>query len=286
MTLSLVLAGSACISWDSGWGDIPGPAGEDEVAPLLARAGQWARQADSAERLEVVVATYEAALRREPDNLEALSNLAMYRTLLGAGYREGADDKGEQYRAAIRYAERIMYRNPEFRRRVEQGQDVWDAAAVLTAAEADGMGWWTTAMFYYFKECVPGVLKIFNNRWIGRNKQIMDRLDTVAPKWHGGANYFNYGIYYLALPESVGGDMTRSARYLERARTLRPDRLLVPWGRAKYYHYKRGDRRGFERDLRWVLARDVRSPTVDPYPWNVYFQREARQLLRDADRLF
>jgi len=49
---------------------------------------------------------------------------------------------------------------------------------------------------------------------------------------------------------------------------------------------ERGDRASFERELRWVLAQDPRKTTGDPYPWNVYFQREACQLLAAADAIF
>jgi len=91
----------------------------------------------------------------------------------------------------------------------------------------------------------------------------------------------------LALPESVGGDMKRSASRFERARrSSGAKRLLIPWGRAKYFHRKRGDRASFTRELRWVLAQDPRAQTGDPYPWNLYFQREARQLLASVDVLF
>lgn len=283
----VLLALGGCISWDAGWTNVPpGEGARETVDALLRRAESQVAAADTTARLEAVIATFEAVLRIEPDHPEALGKLAMYHTLLGAGHRESRGDKQAQYRQALRLGERLMYRNPRFKALVDRGEEVWDASRVLTAEEADGMGWWSTAMFYYFKECVPDIFKIFNNRWVRRNKQIMDRLSAVAPGWHGGANEFNLGIYYLALPESVGGDMKKSARYLARAENRRPDRLLVKWGRAKYFHYKRGDRDGFRRDLEWVLAQDPRVDTGDPYPWNVYFQRDARAMLGQIDELF
>jgi tetratricopeptide (TPR) repeat protein len=275
------------MSWDSGWTDLERPEKKGDVAPLMERARTQIHEADTRARLVALTETLEAALELDPDNREALADLAQFHTLLGTGYTEDTGDKEHHYRAAIRYSERLMYRNPEFRKLVDAGETVWDASRVLTVAEADGMGWWTTAVFYYFKECVADVLKIFSIKWIKRNRKVMLRLREVAPGWNRGANDFNFGIYYLAVPEAAGGDMEKSARYFKRALALGgPKRLLVRWGRGKYYHVKRGDRASFEADLRWVLAQDPRADTGDPYPWNVYFQREARALLAEADGIF
>jgi hypothetical protein len=127
---------------------------------------------------------------------------------------------------------------------------------------------------------------MFNSRWIKRNKTFMDRIEAVDPNWKGGANYFNLGIYYLALPKSFGGDLKKSAEYLRKAESAGPDRLLIPWGRAKYYYYHQKNRQGFEKDLKWVLTQDPRRATGDTYPWNVYFQAQARELLASIDDLF
>ena len=90
----------------------------------------------------------------------------------------------------------------------------------------------------------------------------------------------------IAIPEEFGGDRQRSAEYLEIATETGPNRLLFPWGRAKYYYYTQGNRSGFESDLEWVLAQDPHAPTGDGFPWNVYFQSQARELLGAVDQLF
>jgi hypothetical protein len=97
--------------------------------------------------------------------------------------------------------------------------------------------------------------------------------------------YFSRGIYYLALPKFAGGDRELSARLLSKAREVAPDSLLIPWGRAKYFCFETHDREGFVKDLQWVLAQDPHGGT-NPYSWNVYFQRDARELLDRVDRLF
>jgi tetratricopeptide (TPR) repeat protein len=283
----LAVVSSGCLAtWESGWVGAPqrGTAAGD-AARLLEKAHRFERDAGDAAGLLAAIAAFERVLEVDPGHPEALARAAQYYLLYGTGYAQETDEKGRYFRAGIRLSERLMARNAAFKQLVDEGATVWDASHALTAKEADAMGWWTTGVFYYFKECVADSAKLFSHKWLVRNKQVMDQLDRVAPRWHSGANYFNYGIYYLALPEAVGGSMKRSAEYLEKAAALDRARLLVPWGRAKYFHRKRKDADAYRKDLEWVLAQDPRRPTVDGYAWNSYFQREARVLLPLADEL-
>jgi tetratricopeptide (TPR) repeat protein len=282
----LSLGAAACVSWEEGWKDLPDPAREGDVAPLLEKARQQTQNAGDRKRLAAVIASYEAVLAIDPRHRDALANLAQYHILMGTGYSQSSDDKEQHFTTAIRYSERLMYLNPKFKSLVDRGETVWDSSRVLGKEDADAMGWWTTGVFYYFKECISDAMKIFNVKWVKRTKQVMERIAAVAPEWNGGANDFNLGIYYLAVPESLGGDMEKAAESFNKARAAGPDRLLIPWGRAKYYHYKKGDRTAFKKDLDWVMGRDPRDQTGDPYPWNVYFQNEARTLLASIDDLF
>ena len=266
--------------------DTAKPSRQGDVDVLLEEADTLTREADSREKVVALVALYETVLAIDPENRQALVGLARYHVLLGAGYSDDVEQKKQHFAAAITYSERVMYLNEDFRTRVAAGDALWDASDVLTADDVDGMGWWSTAVFYYFKECIPDAYKIFNAKWINRNKIFMERIEAVASDWESGANYFNLGIYYLAIPEEFGGDRQKSAEYLEIATETGPNRLLFPWGRAKYYYYTQGNRSGFESDLEWVLAQDPHAPTGDGFPWNVYFQSQARELLGAVDQLF
>lgn len=259
---------------------------KDGVKSLLAKAEEQTQTADTREKVLTLIGTYESILEVDPEHLQALSNVAQYHILLGTGYSDKVALKKQHFRQAITYSERIMYLNSAFKARVNAGQTLWEASEILTKSEADGMGWWTTAVFYYFKECIPDAFKIFNSRWVKRNKIFMDRIEAVDPTWKDGANYFNLGIYYLALPKSLGGDLSKSAEYLVKAKSAGPQRLLIPWGRAKYYYYNQKNRQGFEKDLEWVLSQEPHRPTGDTYPWNIYFQAQARDLLASIDDLF
>lgn len=283
---ALCFAATGCMTLESTPTSAEAPSRMGDADALLESADKLTQEADSRDKLERLISIYETVVEIDPANRTALADLAEYHTLLGAGYSDSVEQKKQHFRAAVAYSERLMYLNEDFRRRVTAGETTWEASDALTAEDADGMGWWSTAVLYYFEEGVPDVYKIFNAKWVTRCKIFLDRIDAVAPDWQLGANYFNLGIYYLAVPEEFGGDRELSYRYLVKASAAGPDRLLVPWGRAKYYYYTQNNREGFESDLQWVLAQDPRAPTGDGFPWAVYFRAQAEELLSSADALF
>jgi hypothetical protein len=284
--VALVLGVTGCISWERGWGTTRRPTtGATSLDTLLERARVQTARAYDRDGLLALMGTYEEILAVDPAHPAALGYLAQYGLLLGTAYAKSGKEKERSFQRALGYSERLLCRNRRFCERVAAGKETWEARESLTRDDADGMGWWATAIFYYFREGVPNIAKGVNIRWIARAKLVMDRLNEVAPEWNGGANLFTYGLYYTALPAAFGGDMKRAAGYFERAQAAGPRRLLVRWGRAKYHHTKAKDRGAFRRDLEWVLRVDPKT-TTELFPWAVQFRREARQLLASADPLF
>ena len=72
--------------------------------------------------------------------------------------------------------------------------------------------------------------------------------------------------------------MKKSSEYYNKADEVGAEWLYVRFFRAKFLHAKTGDREAFRKDLEWVLAQDPHK-ALSPYPWNVYFQREAKKML-------
>ena len=107
----------------------------------------------------------------------------------------------------------------------------------------------------------------------------------IDPDWGGGAIYFTWGVYYLSIPEAVGGDRTLSAEYFDKAITTGPDWLLNHWGRAKYFHVKMRNPNEFKEDLTWVLAQDI-AEAPGHFAWNAYFQEDAKDMLDRFDDYF
>jgi tetratricopeptide (TPR) repeat protein len=276
---------TGCASWKPGWSDLPDSLPPGGGAAALSRGQKLFAKADNRAGLAAAIDAYEAGLRQAPQSYPLLTALCEAYVLDSAAYAESKKEKKQQYRTGIAYCERALYTNDEFRRRIEEETPAEQALQALTLAEADAMLFWVTGISYYFKECMGGLARIRSYRLIRRSETMLAHLNGLEPDYADGAVYFSRGIYYLALPKIAGGDRVLSAQLLTKAREVAPDSLLIPWGRAKYYHFETGNRTAFEEDLRWVLEQDPHAGT-NPYAWNVYFQRDAQQLLDDVDRLF
>ncbi len=283
----LVLVASlaaGCMSWKRGWELAPTEPTSADVESLRDRAARLAREADSRESLIEAVEAYETIVAAEPDDLDALTQLSQYYCLLGAAYAESVSEKRDRYRSAIQYAERAIYTNDEFREALVGGASFEEALHVLSGEQLQAVFYWINAVSYYFKECLPRPAYVFNVGWM---RTVSDAIAVLLEKhrdWGEGAVYFAAGVYYLGLPERLGGSMETSAEYFEKAIDLGPKSLLHRWGRAKYFATKAGDEQLMESDLQWVVAQDPHQSENPPYPWNVYFQRDAREMLRDAGK--
>ena len=107
----------------------------------------------------------------------------------------------------------------------------------------------------------------------------------LDPAYEHGAVPCSLAVYVIGRPASAGRDLERSAELLAQSIADAPTSLLARWGRAKYLHVRTGDRAAFRQDLEWVLAQDP-AQAESPRRWNVYFQRDARDLLGRIESLF
>lgn len=294
---SVVAAGfvcAGCMSWTPGWKAPVPPRGAGEVEAALQRADALFEVADDAAQLRAAIAAYDTALQALPVGSDGrlpvaaarpLTQLAEAHVLFGAAYAQGKPEKARSYITGIRYAEQAMACVPAFRRRVEAGASISEAVAELGREQMRPMLFWVTGVSFYFKECLRAPSHLWNFRWMLRTREVMTRMMEVDPEAEHGAVPFSLAIYYLGLPKSAGGDLGRSAELLAQAEAQAPGALLTRWGRAKYLYVRTGDRAGFQRDLEWVLAQDPRREDGQ-YRWNVYFQRDAREMLSRIDRWF
>ena len=228
---------------------------------------------------------FTALLNRIHPILRLSVGAAEYSCLMGAAYSESRREKAQLYMDAVLLSERALFNNSEFAAEIRSGETRDKAARVLGADDLEAMHFWVTALSYYFKECVNPLRMPFNMKWMDRSTAFLERMQEIDPDWNYGAAHFALGIYYLALPSFAGGDMELSRQSMDKAIEVAPNSLLARWGRAKYFFEKTGDRAGFVEDLEWVLAQDPRAAS-SPYPWNVYFQRDAKEMLDNVDRIF
>lgn len=278
-----LLAG--CFSWQPEWGSPAAPAVVRDERELQERARELFDRADDRHALERAIQAQEELHRAKPTDRQVLALLANQYILFGAAYAVDSSEREQAYRTAMQLAARALYQNPEFRRQIDAGKDLWEAAETLQPEDLDAMGFWVTALFYWYKDCQGGLGQLINFRWIRRARLVMERMTQLDPEWGHGLLHFTWGIYYLAIPEAVGGDRSLSEDYFRRASASGPTWLQHRWGRGRYFHVKMGNKALCRQDLEWVLAQDVHQ-AGGPYAWRAYIQRDARELLADLDRHF
>jgi hypothetical protein len=278
----LILGLASCASFNPGWNYTVEKDGETDSYVLLNEAFQIEENAGSAEEVEALIDKLKEAEKADPDNYLTLWKIGNYHILMGAAYAEKRKDKKYHYREAIKYCEKAMCTNETFNAEVTGGVELTDAIGKLTLNEIDAMGYWYTARFYYFAEVLRPMGRVINTRIVIDNNKMIERIDELDRTWAGGGNYFSRGLYYISIPKKFGGSRERSNDEFATAIEVGPDYLVNRWGRAKYLYQLTGDQAGFITDLEWVIEQDPHE-AGNPYPWNVYFQEDARKMLADSE---
>ena len=274
-----------CATWEKGWEKkLPGTAVGDTKG-LIDQANRQISSADAKAKVEALIRTYEAVLKIDPDNYEALWGLGRYYLLLGIAYSRDIEVKKANFVKSAQSCERAMYTDARFKKRIDQGKDVWSACEVLGRKGIEALYYWYSATGFMWKDCFSAIEKVIHLHWPARLKTVLDRMMVIDPQWGGGHPYFGLATYYSVVPSLFGGDMDKASAYFEKAEQAGPNWLYIKWGKAKIYHVKRKDRESFIKDLQWVIDQDP-AKADSPYPWNIYFQRDANEMIRHADLYF
>jgi len=280
-----VCMSAGCMMWHPQWPDLSTASTQTNASVRLEEATRLGLRADSRSSIADAVAAYQALLDIDPENYQAFVNLAQLHLLLGDGYATSISEKRAFFQKAMVYAEGAMFTNPSFRQNIQRGETTWEACRVLSVREMEAMLFWVNSVFYSYKEGQGFIGQVINFRWIQRAKQVMERMTTIDPDWGGGILHFTWGIYFLSIPERMGGDRKKSAEFFKKAIEIGPRELIHRWGRAKYYHVKMKNPQGFRDDLAWVLSQEVRQSPGNT-AWNTFFVRDARRLFDTMDRYF
>ena len=256
-----------------------------EKQSLHQKAENLEKTAAERESVLQLIDVYAQISKLEPHNYKALWKTGNYHILMGAAYALNKAEKKKHYNETIKYCEKAMMLHQGFRQKVEKGAAIWEAIDQLDVNYTDAMGYWYTARFYYFKECLSAIGRMFNTKMVLNNNPVIARIDKLDPNWAGGGNFLSRAIYFIAVPEKFGGSKIKAADELEKAIKAGPDYLVNRWGRARYLHSLTGNKNGYVEDLNWVLAQDPKN-SGNTYPWNVYFQRQSEEMLKNVDNLF
>lgn len=281
LVIALSLGGAAslpALTWVPGWDVVPAARALPDRAADRTEARRLGEAIDSPESARAAIAAWEAIAAGQPDQPEAWIELATLRLLEGAAYRQRAKDRLTCYVAALQDCERAMATNPEFLRRIRQGEKPWEAVGALGPREMGAMNFWSTGVFYIFRDCLGLLGRIRHVRLMDGAKAMLVRMDAIDPSWEDYVSTFSWGIYYLAMPPSRGGDRVRARECFAAAVAHGTHRTLPLWGRAKYFSLARGETAAARADLALVVARDL-DGLGGNRSWNRYFKNEAVALL-------
>ena len=279
----LLLSGCATArkaSWTPGWAGPTVATARPVGAADRARAQQLGDAVDSADTARAAIQAWEAVVAAQPGDAEAWTEIGILRLLEGAAFRQSGPERLVSYHAALQACERAMATNPDFLRHVQAGQTTAQAAAALGAREMAAMQFWSTGVFYIFRDCLGLYGRIVNFRLMDSAKAMLVRMDEVDPAWEEYATTFSWGIYYLAMPSSRGGDKAKARECFDRAVRLGEHRLLPRWGRGKYFYAAVGEHAAARADLEAVVARELQGLAGNA-SWNRYFKAEAARLLAE-----
>ncbi len=274
----IILTIESCVSFKSGYYEFNEKISSDNIDKLLNEAHKIETTASSADEVLKLIDAFKMIENADPYHYHALWKIGNYNILMGAAYSKNTKDKKFYYREAIKYCEKAMCTNQAFSSEVKKGTEITDACNKLTIDEIDAMGYWYTARFYYFKECMRPVGRIINTKIPIQNNIMIERIDELDPNWAGGGNYFSRALYYLSVPDKFGGSKQRAKEEFNKAVEVGPNYLVNRWGRAKYYYHLIGNIEAYKSELEWVVAQDP-NEAANTYPWNVYFQKDAQKML-------
>lgn len=266
------------VNWTPGWTTQPEKGAIVVSASARPEAQRLGDAIDSPESARTAILAWERVTAAQPDDVDAWVELACLRLLEGAAYRQHSKERLACYIAGIQACERAMATNPEFLRRVQSGQTVAQASAALGPREMGAMHFWATGVFYIFRDCLGFFGRIANVRRMEEAKGMLVRMDAVDPTWEQSTSTFSWGIYYLAMPSSRGGDKVKARECFDRAVQLGINRTIPRWGRGKYFYVAMNETAASQADLAAVAAREI-DELGGSRPWNRYLKIEASRLL-------
>lgn len=276
---------SSCSNREYGWEKTGPPAQKVDLRPLFAKFHRQLANADDRAKVLGLIGTLEEITGIDPMNYEALWQLGRYYLLMADAYAEGSEEKKKSYTKGRLACERALYRNPGFRKLIDAGKDPFEACKALGAGEIEAMYYWYNNMGGEFTFCMNGIQKLMSLGRARGCRNLLALMIKADPEWGGGHPYCAWATYYASIPKLFGRDLKKSGEYFDRAVKAGPNWLYIKYCRARYLHTRTKNREGFKKDLEWVISRDPRRAD-SPYPWNVHFQRHARQMLAHIDDYF
>ncbi len=286
ISVCMLVSTPGCLSWDPGWEQVRDTETRVITRALPAKVADLENRAGSAETLRELLTALEDIVKTDPGNKQALEKLGTYYTLMGYGYSGTKSEKQSNYTKGMQYCERVMYGNPDFKARIQKGENVWDAGGVLTKNELYSLYFWYIAVGSMWRECLGAPAKILNIQWPRRAGRVLEAMTKIDPDFRYGSIQFVWANYYAAVPGFMGGDLKKSEDYFNKAIAAGPQMIQFLTGRARYLQTQKKDRDAFIADLKAAIAIAPEKSKPLEYAWAVFHINDARKMLAEVDKYF
>jgi tetratricopeptide (TPR) repeat protein len=181
----------------------------------------------------------------------------------------------------MRYGERALALNPEFKRLVASGTRDVDALAACTKEDAPAIHWYYANLARWTNE--GGIQKVLLYR--DKLVKLATRLSELDEGYFHGSGPRLLATYYAKAPESAGGDLDKAKAGFERSLALAPSYFATKVLMAELYAVKKHDKALFVRLLTEVVHADP-DVVPDVVPEQKLEQENAARLLARQVELF
>ncbi len=223
---------------------------EGDAAQLIAEANTYWAQRQEVAQLEKAIELYEQAAAIDQQNLDLFILLARAHYFLADAYlQDDEEQQTEMYDKSLAYAEKAMALHPEFKVRVEAGEEVEDAIQVLDKAYVGAIYWGSASLGKWgLNKGLPTILK---NKERGR--KMMERCVELDETYFYGGPHRWFGGYYAKLPSIAGRDLDKSKEHFEKSLEIVPNYFGTRILRAEHYSLNSQDKELYRSDLEFVL---------------------------------
>jgi hypothetical protein len=238
-------------------------------------------EADRGATIRAAIASYEKAWATYPDSPVVLERLTEAHYYLANYYAQGQDEKEKVYLTGMGYGERAMLLDPEVKKAVEGGQELYQAVAAHAKVEQVPAIFWYTVSWGRVAEDKNIATRATT---APKLKTMMETVYRLCPRYYwGGVNRF-FGVYFTKAPGQKD-PANDSKREFDRAMQFPEDlenRVLM----AEYYAPFVQDRALYEKTLKEVIALpDTYGPQLLRLD-NSEAKKRAKKLLGEAEDKF
>lgn len=280
VTLSLLFLFS-CSSHKENWeADKPLKLSADEILKLKQDADAlWPKRDDKAS-LEKCLAALDR-INQSITDYKILVMLTRGHYLLADGHTYKKEDKIKIFEKAVKFGEEAMGTNHDFKKEVKSGVEVSVALNKLSSKEIESIYWTAASLGKWAKATsIAAALK-----YKGQIKLMIEKVNEFDSNFFYGAVPRYWGAFYSVAPSFAGGDMDKSLAEFNRSISVAPDYLGTKVLLAELYYVKKGDKKGYEKELNEVLAAKADN-IMDLKPENMIEKNKAKKLLAKTNENF